>query len=409
MIDAFHNLLPGKQIGGEYIKEFAIIVLFSSIYLRAKQKKQMFFDSKAEKVIFFVFIAILLNSLRYSTDFFYSFPLVINFVLVLTSYWVYSYFFRTIENSTKLIERFLTVISISASIWVFYIVLATFFKYGRFSDDYSPSDIIYFGHTNFYGIYPMVYLLIASIYYYNIRVKGKTILIKVTLFIAIIIFLLLAKRTYLYLFLFGAFFQIVLFLLYKKKTTNVISLLLIIFFLIFLGRDTFIKSFVDKRETAIDRSYFEEGRFLEILAYKTDIIDRESIEKILLGTEIFNSRQKFFGFSYMYSWLYFDKDRTLHSDYSNLLYGTGIIGILSYLLFLFWIGMNFYKKTRFQNRISHELKALMLVFWSVYISLLINGLSDGILSMSNRLIPFLLLGAITGYFSNLKRNSGKLL
>ena len=148
----------------------------------------------------------------------------------------------------------------------------------------------------------------------------------------------------------------------------------------------------------------QEGRALELLAYKYEILERKPILNILFGTELFNSSGKFFLNSFKSRQMFGggNIDRQLHSDYAILLYGNGVIGLLFYTMLLLVINIKTIKYYRAEKKHSQNIiieRIIFSIFVSIFVTLLLNGFSDGILTYGNRIFAFMLLGTIFGYFT----------
>jgi hypothetical protein len=155
-------------------------------------------------------------------------------------------------------------------------------------------------------------------------------------------------------------------------------------------------SFLKRFQTQTSTTYIEEGRGIELKLYP-DYVKKKGFNTFFFGEEIFHSAGKY---SFIETTLH-DESRILHSDYANLLYGSGIIGISFYLLLFLIIIFN----VIYLSKGKHEMGKYKLLFFSIVIPLLINGFSDGILAMSNRAISFYLIGSILGIMWNRSRKT----
>ena len=116
----------------------------------------------------------------------------------------------------------------------------------------------------------------------------------------------------------------------------------------------------------------------------------------LFGKELFNSASIF---GQRKNIIQMERGRILHSDYANLLWGSGIIGLLLYLnIFIQLIKSVLKEKKYISNNIYYS--QVYTCFWMVLVGLFINGFADGILNFSARVVPFLLLGALLGVLNS---------
>jgi hypothetical protein len=137
------------------------------------------------------------------------------------------------------------------------------------------------------------------------------------------------------------------------------------------------------------------GRYLEYSSYY--FVLRHSSDPLtffLFGTEIFNSQGKYpFEFEP-------DNDRIIHADYAAFLYGTGFLGIIVYLSIFYKI----YQKNKYYNKIlgkipnNSHLELLLIVSAFLIITLFFHGFSEGYLNPITRILPFLFIGTLMGYF-----------
>lgn len=398
VIDTLHNILPGKQIGHEYLK---ILSFWFIYYIFFKTYKQYFPQQKKNNILFTihsVVILLLLLSLTSTTDFFYSLPFLLNFINVLIAFKVYYWLFYV--HYSEISKPFFKNCFYALLLWVINIVICSIFHYGRFSDSYTGSASIYFGHTNFFSLFPMVYLLMLTPYYFfNLKKRVLSILLFI---ISFIIFLLVAKRTYIYITAISLSISLGYYYLKKRSLLLIMATFLLLIGTYSLIGEKYYNRFASARERSMQNSYFEEGRFLEISTYGYEVLQKKKLWNTLFGKEVFNSQGKFFHQS-NYFWLRNDKERIFHSDFAMLLYGTGLVGISAYIIFLFGIFFHYLFKLKKAKNPENAKKLFNGIFIGIFIAFLFNLLSDGILGFSNRLIPFMLLGALSGL--NVSKNS----
>jgi hypothetical protein len=398
--DAFYHFLPGKDLFYDIPKFLAFVIVYFSFYYKNRVEISRKCRGSGFVKITFLFILSLFISLTQSTDVLYSFTWLTNYSLAISSIVIYFYFFSIQKSLVYTIEKFFKICFIAASLWLIYISACSFFEYGRFYEDYAVTSFIYFGHTNFFQLFPWVYLLMVFPYF---LISQKNLLFYTAVWIAsLLIIIIIAKRTYIYITLIGIALTLVPFYVTRRKLSSLFFFSIIMIITFYSSRGLINKYFFQARAVSLEHSYFEEGRFYELSSYKIEIIDREPITHILIGKELFNSQGKFF--HYTSDIIQKDKRRILHSDFSTLLYGSGIIGMGLYLILLISAGIYFSRITRHLKIDSTKLQIIKNFFWSLLFVIFFNGFSDGILGFSNRFIPFMLLGSFLGIFNNIRKN-----
>jgi hypothetical protein len=327
----------------------------------------------------------MLNALRFTSDIYFSFKKVLSSTTYLLGFFSYYLWFYYNPNRISLLIKNCTL---GLIIFFLNILISTIFKIGDNSIGYDINNsVIFLGGLTIFNLYPIVFLLLFV--QLNKSIKYFLDLRIVLFLIFIIIFFLIGKRTYIYLSFVG---MIIVFnkSIGKFFIYSIISLSIILF----TNLDKIIiDNFFTARETQLTRSITEEGRILEFFVYKEEIIDRAPLENIVFGTEVFNSDSKFFNVSKLID----DDKRTLHSDYSNIVFGVGLLGILTYFIFLASLYKT-WRKIKLKNPFYR--KDYSVVFISMLVVLVLNGLSDGWLDFNNRSFPFLLLGATLGMINH---------
>lgn len=363
----------------------AIFVLATGVWIIFTEKK---FELYKVPFIFFVlFSIILLNSLNYTTDIEYSRKNVGKFISILVTFFAYASYVQGYPEFKAVMKSLL----VSWALYVSYIVLTSVMQIGDMATYAGQSSIIYIGSLSFYELFPLSYFTFLLLVYFELSEDKSTrkeyiraVFLGVVTFI---IFLLILKRTYIYLPVLGLALYIFMGGRLKKLGTVMLLAIMVFGLLAITGlADFFLFSFMIRFDS-IFRNPFEEGRFLEYVTYYEEIIKRTSLQTILFGTEIFNSFGKFFHVVYVnisdrYS-------RVLHSDYTNILFGAGMIGLFLYFCFL---ASMTYASIKIKER-----KGLRLVLIALMVTLIFNGFSDGILDYTNRYYPFLMIGALYGF------------
>ncbi len=205
----------------------------------------------------------------------------------------------------------------------------------------------------------------------------------------VFIFIFLSmRRTSVFIIVFG---YILYFFFSKKKVMLIatsITFLLLVILLYPLYKNSLIRQLQARSEIYENPSIENEARYKE-----TFIIIKETFSNIktsLIGKEAFNSAGNY----NKGKW----GERPLHIDYNVILHGTGLIGLILYVLIFIDIYRKYlmYAKYIPDETYFHELKA---IFKIMFILTLIVALNGGIFSVSYRTIIFLYLGSILGIFN----------
>lgn len=396
VIDAIHNFMP-KVVGYNYLIIITMAIVYLNIYYYYGKVKNERIHSKSINNIINIFCFILCLSLLNSTNLSISFPLVLHFVNVLLAFKAYYLIFLNQNDPLKTADTFFKNCMLAALMWLIYVLGCTFFKYGIVRDDYGIKSPIYLGNANFFTLYPWCYLLMSYLYFtYTTKRKYLYFLL---IALTLLVLALISKRTYLYIILISVILGLMFYFIKARNKSNALILIGIYILLFNVFSTSLDMYFFSARGTALERSYLEEGRYFELLSYRTEFLNRETYISILFGKEIFNSQGKFFHTSRTF--LRNDQDRILHSDLAHILYGTGLVGTSMYILVYYFLqkfSRQVYSKTTFMSK---QKILIYLIFWSVYLSLLFNNLSDGILAFSNRVFPFAIMGASLGLLNKL--------
>lgn len=212
--------------------------------------------------------------------------------------------------------------------------------------------------------------------------KKKKLIFNIVNVVTIIFLLMIFRRTNFLIILIGIFLMTILSNKTRKDIAKVVvlSIALGLFFINDIARIVEDNLSVRQRITTVD-NYTKEGRYIENMLVINSI--KNSTIKTLFGTgELFNSRGKY-GLNTGDKWA---SIRPLHNDYSRLLFGTGSIGLLIYIIIV--IKMFFYVKKKKSN--FSELK---IFGYFLITCLFLVGLSSGITDLYYRIILFLLIGS----------------
>jgi len=145
-----------------------------------------------------------------------------------------------------------------------------------------------------------------------------------------------------------------------------------------------------------DRGLTSEIRFREIFSVNRNIFSFDDYKYSFFGKEIYNSAGTYNSDKY-----YFAPTRILHSDYSIILHGSGIIGLILYTLIFIKIYKEFSNSLKYTKH-NQEVKTLKNIFIVFFILLLAISIPGRLIAISFRSILFLMLGAVTGILYNSK-------
>lgn len=385
LIDAIHNVLPGKGIGGHYIPP---IILILAILIN-QYKKKINLKLNINKALFFFIIQIVFR-LFFHNKLEESFINIFEYLTTLLVFIFFYSFFSNRDNLDLYEKKFLKSCFNGLIIWNIGLFIAKAFTL-RGDYYYSGLEIkTYLGGAGFFSLFPLVYLSIFFLVYYinlNKKIYAIALLILTSIF-----FLMLGKRTYIYLLFVGVAIS---FMGLSKKYRKLIIALLILFSLIvvpyILEKGSSIRSGKGSVDYYTSGDVINEGRIQELILYP-EIMRRENNLFIVLFGENLFSKVTFF----LKSMNIYGDERQLHSDFTNILYGTGILGLINYLIILGLIFWNYIKNRQkgiYGRNILHE-----FVFLGFSLVFFMDNFTDGILSISNRLIPFIIFGYFSGYF-----------
>lgn len=255
------------------------------------------------------------------------------------------------------------------------------------------------GYFPLNGLYLPVIVSIFMIFHIK-SIKSKTIsvLTIVTIIGALLIALLLLKRTFLIM-----YFVAILFFLYRRmnvKTFLNITVVGIVAFFIF--QSYFVETFntqVSTRESRFDEDYevTEEGRFTENI-YALEVMSNMPFSFIWGTGEVFNNIP--------YLSKYYYNERELHNSYIRILWNTGIIGLFLFLIFYFIQLKYFLKYSR--SKISKGYADFFYSLLAIVFIRFLNDFSSGITYIAYNSFSYLLIGYGFSLILNRQKNINKL-
>ncbi len=323
---------------------------------------------------FFVFFDALINS----SNLFISISGSLS-IFISTSYYLLSY--STFKHRTDIS---------SFSIWfsviplLFFINLILFTTLGLGDPVYGSNTTIRVGNLHHSRIYSGSLVILLS--FVLMRYSKLKLLHSLLIYLLFVILLLSMRRTALLIIFLGL---IIYLALYKK--TNVLKYLFLTFLFLILTFP-FYKNQLNEvleargsRVSANEEALEEETRYLEVIVVTNKIFSFTDFAYSLFGTEFLNSIG-----TYSTPEIKMPNDRILHTDYAVIIHGAGIIGFVLYIIFsllLFNPMVKYIKYFGFKN----EITILTLMMFSTFLLVTISG---SILNITFRTMYFIIMGAL---------------
>jgi hypothetical protein len=340
----------------------------------------------------FILLLYLFVMILFSTDIWWSFKRYMNVALAFLMFPAAFILVKNIDDIKQIIKLAIWLILV----FLLNTAISTYLNLGiKEAETYGyRKAFVYLGSVNFFSGYGFVYalILIPLAYYLTNKIHYKYFLI-LLYFAGLFTLILILKRSYVYLTLAGAL--IFIFFLTKRKSLRFIGPFFIIGFITYILLSDYILASISVRQEVIRRGYSEEGRGIELILYPEVVkYSPDPTNFMLFGEELFNSKGKFRLIEKVLN----DKDRLLHSDVATVLYGAGIIGLLLLIRMYYFFLIKYLRLRRRLKKVSEDeiLKKLFSTFVSLFICLFINTLSDGMMVATNRVMPYLMMGAILG-------------
>jgi len=300
---------------------------------------------------------------------------------VSTSLFIIGYYYSKYDGFIKKIS---ISILISLGVFILNFFISNYFQIGS-SSYKGVENELFFGNAgiNLAKLISAI-ILMAPIFYLNFTKKNHVLIIKALIFLGIIYILFAFKRSAIIGLIIGYFVFFITNRDLKKNTKQLITLLFILLISYPIYFDQVIDNF-NARKDAIyinnEENLEKQARYLEtknvLTAFKNG-----SIKHKLIGSEFFNDSE------------FFKVRRMLHTDYMNILNGTGIIGSIFFMLTYFYI----YKELKYNRRVlkNKEVSLYYSVGLSLIVGLLFYGLAGTIMAIDPRGTILFFLGAITG-------------
>lgn len=343
--------------------------------------------SQIWKLNIFIILIILYFSIQMLrvSDLTIALPGFIKFSSSIIMFPLYFCVFKNKSDFLKLISSF----KIMSYLFIINFILSNYLKLGI---DVYDRDYSQFSSGNIYAsiLYVSYILLILAPIASSQKISRFNKLFTFAIYIIIVILILVSLRRTAILAIIISY--TIFSFLYRKK--NIIVKRILQLLLVVLAMYPYILPTIESRlalrQDQFDMAIIEkEGRFLESFLVWGDILRFSDNNFSLFGMELFNSAGKY-GID--------SATRQLHVDYNIIAHGSGLVGIVLYLLLLLRIFILFNK-----TRIKQYHDNFSQLIWTIGISLLITStiisFSSGLLAVTYRLSLFAVLGAIHGVLS----------
>jgi len=313
-----------------------------------------------------------------------------SYINILNSIIVLPLSYLVIKDIYQIKKLNITLINVLI-IFILTMIMSSYFHLGR---GFYESEF-FIGGFEFSRLYtaPIIIILLPAILPLLKR-SGRISIIIISTFVMILLIVTL-RRTAIIIPVLGY----VLYFIFsdkKSKTTSTILFVLVLILVTFPLWDQILQTRVFARSNIVSPNYSieHEARFLETQS----IIDKFRLNKSMIpfGNELFNSTGHY--------WIGKTTNRPLHVDYNIILYGSGVTGLLIYILFY----MLLYKKSK---KIMYSLPkktyytTLKSTFYVIYFISIVVSFSGGMHSITFRAIMFIYMGAILGFIQNSKNRS----
>ena len=296
-------------------------------------------------------------------------------------------------NSKEKLKEFINSVYIILPLYTLFVLISNLYKVGsiRYSNENAEVFRVALGDAKLYA--PAILVGMLPILIKNNLIVRK----KIYALFGLINFLLLIltmRRTAVFIIIFIPLFYYVLSGNIKTIVTTSVGVGLFLLISFPLIQDQFNDRLSERNYlTESDYSYEKEGRYLELGLVLNTFYNSDNIFNYLFGVEAFYTLGNY-GF--------ISKDRPIHSDYTYILFSTGIIGLILYV----FIYANISRRImRVKNELYLKgLKNDYKLFITLLILVIIIGVSGNIWAITFKSFTFGVLGAFLGFFfSSIKK------
>ncbi len=356
----------------------AIILIFIVAYFKRYFKTNIINQTILINIIYFSILLFL------SSNFTLSLIHFLKFSIASLMFAVGYHYINTPEKIIKLAHSFFYCLIIC----IVFIAISNIFDIGYY--DYAEDTLLFgMARVNITKIMA-VFLLTSPLLFIKKTNRKKRIFMVCIIAVSMILVLIGVKRTAITA-MFAGLILYLYFTPYKTKFTRYIILLLLLLAITSpLYHETLSKSFESRKEEGrFDFESFQEqdGRTMEI-DMTLDAFVNGKISYKLFGAQIFNSPY------------YFKTHRMLHTDYTTVLAGSGIIGLIIYLL-VYYLMLSKTFKIRKLSRGDNLILNILAINISLIFALIILGIAGTIQEISIRAAVFLFCGAALNTSANL--------
>jgi hypothetical protein len=256
------------------------------------------------------------------------------------------------------------------------IVLANIFGFG--SSDYLEESF-YFGATDVNITKQLSIVLLSSPVILMVNNSRRERLFAIIILITSLVFSILGLKRGVILALLSGFMIYSILGTYKGM---ILRNLMIIFFILFVTFPLYQPVLLPRYESrrAEMEQLEEDARRIETMEV-LQAFKQGNISHKLIGSQLFNSQA------------FFNTERPLHIDYNVILNGSGIIGLIIYVLMYVFLILDNRKGFRF-NKKDFFYRNLNAVFWALIAASLIISISGSIHAFTFRSMLFFYLGAL---------------
>jgi O-antigen ligase len=303
-------------------------------------------------------------------------------VLMILSGFPFAYLYFK-ENSVSM-EKVVRILVLMLILFSSYIILSNYFDLGSgVYEEYNVSfrsgaliaDSLYTGS--------LLVLLLPFIYFYEKKQYVKNIYFVFSL-LTIILILLSLRRTAFLILIIG----ILIYMFFQRGKLKSIMFTLIVVTALYVFSPLFSSIFESRLQSreriTMVENYENEGRYIETFLVWERILSFSSLRDSFFGIDVYNT-------AYKYG---FNNPRELHVDINQIIFGTGLIGLLMYLL----IYISMIKQISKINSKDYERNLLKTTITMFIIITILVSFIGGFFSITYRFFAFFIIGACLGYY-----------
>lgn len=346
-------------------------------------------------IMVLAYLAFLFLLITLSSNFIYSAKLYIKATTPFLFFLVSLVIVKNVSDFHR-INRSLIILMI---LFVCNILISNIFNLGQVQ--YENEETIDVGNIYTIGLNSMSYCLVTlpmifSLYPFS--KKNHKVLLAILAVLILIFMIVLLKRAA----LLGLIVGYTIWFITSRIKNKIMILRFIVLVAIALAftfplyKDLFLAKYAAREDRFEADTYKTEGRYLENRIVFMEVFSFKDINYSLFGREMFNSPGNYGEGQW--------GNRQLHSDYANILNGSGIMGMLFYLYINYFILKLFLREKRrlihinCYGRNEKFLNSLFLAFFIMYFFIGLSGGLDGTLYTG---IRFIYLGAVISLYRSI--------